>query len=112
MPDIPIDLRSAQLVSASFQDVLGGGGKHVEPTGDNPAQDWRKRFRWEHCCNLGRGRDGVEGAEEADGVDLCVVGQAGLVKLKPDLPSGEVRGLDWRAELARLVGLAISSTAP
>ena len=54
----------------------------------------------------------MESAEEADGVDLCVVGQAGLVKLKPDLPSGEVRGLDWRAELARLVGLAISSTAP
>ena len=84
----------------------------MEPTGDNPAQDWRKRFRWEHCCNLGRGRDWMVGAEEADGVDLGVVRQASLVKLESDLSCGEVRRLDRGAELAWLVGLALSLTAP
>ena len=54
----------------------------------------------------------MEGAEQADRINLGVVGQAGLVELQPDLPGGEVCRLDWRAELAWLVGLALSLTSP
>ena len=54
----------------------------------------------------------MEGAEEADGVDLCVVGEASLIELESDLSRGEVRWLDWGAELAWLVGLALSLTSP
>ena len=54
----------------------------------------------------------MEGAEEADGVDLCVVREASLIELESDLSRGEVRWLDRGAELAWLVGLALSLTAP
>ena len=84
----------------------------MEATGDDPTQDWRQRFGGKHCSHLGRGCYGVESAEQAHGINLCVVRQAGLVELEPDLPSGKVCGLDGRAELAGLVGLAFTSTSP
>ena len=103
----------------------------MEPAGHHPSQDWRQRPRGKHCrhlgrCDdqfegdddqcegdhLGRGGDGVEGAEQADRINLGVVGQAGLVELEPDLPGGEVRRLDGRAELAWLVRLTLPTTSP